>query len=79
MTAQSDLILRSRMPVVLGIVGGALSALGFSLVLAGGLFLLFLHHTFIMGINWAIFLLVLSLPILFFCSGLLFIRRALRR
>jgi hypothetical protein len=79
MTAQFDSTLRSRLPIVLGILGGALCALGFSLVLAGGLFFVFLHHMFIMGIRWTIFLPVLSLPILFFCIGLIFIRRALRR
>jgi mannose/fructose/N-acetylgalactosamine-specific phosphotransferase system component IIC len=78
MTAQSDSAMRSRIPVVLGIVGGALSALGFSLSLAGGLFPLFLHHTFIMGFRWTIFLPLLALPVLFLCCGLLFIRRALR-
>jgi hypothetical protein len=79
MTAQSDSTMRSRTPIILGIVGGALAALGFSFFLAVGLFLVFLHHMFVVGINWAIFLAVLSVPVLFFCSGLVFMRRALRR
>jgi hypothetical protein len=79
MNTKFDSVMRSRMPVVLGIMGGALSALGFSLLLAGGLFLLFLHHMFIVGIRWPSFLLVLILPVLFIGSGLLFIRRALHR
>lgn len=74
-----DLQPSTRSRVVLGIAGGALCAFGLSLLSGMGLFLFLLHHMFVFGTHWPIFLLFLFFPCLFIVGGVAFAVRALRK
>lgn len=73
-----DLQPSTRSRVVLGIAGGALCALGLSLLSGIGLFLFLLYRMFVFGTHWPLLLLFLFFPWLFLAAGIAFIVRALR-
>lgn len=68
-----------RAKVWLGIVGGALIAMGAGALGVWSLFLVWSHHMFIMGASSPVGYAVLFLPLLAIAAGLGLVVRALRR
>jgi hypothetical protein len=68
-----------RAQVLLGMLSGALVALGLSLIMWFFLFQVFSHHMFIIGIQSPVGVIFCSIPVLLVTTGAVIGVRALRR